>query len=77
MHAFSELPLVYVPNDALFEQAYRIASTYFVALYDALYLALALASGLRLVTADRRFSNLAQRRGIAAVAWFEDVAPVW
>lgn len=73
--SFLSLPVVYVDNDILFESAFRLACAYLVAIYDALYLALAVELGAPLITADRRFFNLAQQRHISSVAWFEDVAP--
>jgi predicted nucleic acid-binding protein len=73
--AFLNLPITYTANDLLFEEAFRLASHYMIALYDSLYLALAQALEVPLVTADRRFANLARQRQIAEVAWFEDVTP--
>jgi predicted nucleic acid-binding protein len=73
--AFLELPIVYVSNDLLFADAFRLASQYYASLYDALYLALAEHIDVPLITADRRFFNLAQQRRIARVRWFEDVTP--
>lgn len=70
------LPIIYVSNDRLFEEAFRLASRYFVAVYDALYLALAHALELSFITADARFYRLAQQRHLEAVAWYENVVPV-
>jgi predicted nucleic acid-binding protein len=68
------LPIAYVSNDNLLEDAFRLASRYAVALYDALYLALAEALDVPLVTADGRFFRLAQQRQIRSVVWFEDLS---
>jgi len=75
VEAFEALPIAYVPNELLFHGAFRIASRVQMALYDALYLALADALDAAFVTADRRLYNLAQQRGIARIAWFQDFAP--
>jgi len=72
---FLALPILYVANDRLFVEAFRIATRVQMALYDALYLALADTLDAPLVTADRRAHNLARQRGIARVVWFEDFSP--
>ncbi len=74
VRAFLDLPLTYMPNDLLIEDAFRLASVYQMALYDALYVALAQALEVPFLTADRRLFNLAQQRGIPEVVWFEDGA---
>jgi predicted nucleic acid-binding protein len=66
---------LYVSNDLLFHEAFRLASTYQMALYDTLYVALADALDIPFVTTDQRLFNLAKQRGVALVRWFEDVAP--
>jgi predicted nucleic acid-binding protein len=73
--AFLTLPLTYLADDLLFEGAFRLASSYQMALYDGLYLTLARVLEAPFITADRRFFNLAQQRGIRQVIWFEDVLP--
>jgi predicted nucleic acid-binding protein len=73
--AFLALLIVYVANDLLFRDAFQLASTFKMAFYDALYVALARTLEIRLITADRRLFNLANQRGLNAVAWFEDLTP--
>jgi predicted nucleic acid-binding protein len=46
-----------------------------MALYDALYAALADELEIPFVTADRRLLNLAQQRKLNRISWFEDLAP--
>lgn len=75
VRAFQSLPLRYVANDLLFADAFRLASALQMALYDTLYVALAAALDVPFVTADRRTANLARQRGLATVAWYEDVVP--
>jgi predicted nucleic acid-binding protein len=70
------LPMTYVSNDRLLEEAFRLASHYLVSLYDALYLALAHTLELSFITADARFYRLAQQRHLEVVAWYEDVIPM-
>ena len=75
VEAFRTLPITYVANDLLFVDAFRSASRFLMALYDALYLALADALETPFVTADRRLVNLARQRGIDRIALFEDFDP--
>jgi predicted nucleic acid-binding protein len=72
VQAFRGLPITYVANDLLLEGAFRLASRFQMALYDALYVALADAVDAPFLTADRRLFNLSRQRGIARVSWFED-----
>ena len=66
------MPIEYVPNDALFRDAFRLAADYQMALYDALYVALAEALAVPFVTADRRLANLGRQRRIATISWYSD-----
>lgn len=67
---FLALGLTTVGTDALIVAAYPLVHQHSIALYDALYLALALALGHVLVTADRK---LYQRIGhLPDVVWIGD-----
>jgi predicted nucleic acid-binding protein len=66
---------MYVANDLLLHDAFRLASRSQMALYDALYAALADELEIPFVTADRRLLNLAQQRKLNRISWFEDLAP--
>ena len=72
VEAFLAMPIEYVPNDMLFRDAFRLATDYQMALYDALYVALAEALAVPFVTADRRLANLGRQRGIATISWYSD-----
>ena len=75
LRGFLALGITFIPNDAVYEDAFRLATHYYVAFYDALYLAVAEQLDLPFITADRRFFTLAQQRRIARVLWFEDATP--
>jgi predicted nucleic acid-binding protein len=54
------------PHKPLAESAWRISTQYGQSFYDSLYLALALGSDARLVTADQRFYNAISRTPLAS-----------
>ena len=62
-----------VPTRTLIETAFAIAVERECSVYDALYLALALATTARLVTADRRLAAVGKQLRIE-VSLLEDVA---
>jgi predicted nucleic acid-binding protein len=59
--AFRTIPLIVEPSSSLLEQAFDLALAFEHPIYDCLYLALASARQLPLVTADGRMFDLAQR----------------
>ena len=66
------LPILYIANQHLFEPAFLLSSDYQMAFYDALYLAASRLLDVPLITADRRFYNLSQNRGLSDVRWLAD-----
>lgn len=58
-----DAPLVSIAIEMDIESALRLATDLNHPIYDCLYLALALRTDTYVVTADRRFVNLAGRRG--------------
>jgi predicted nucleic acid-binding protein len=64
---FRRLPLREVVEDALV-----LGMTYGLSVYDACYVALAVVSGLPLVTADRRLATVARQAGCEVVCFAEE-----
>ena len=60
--AFRAIPLIVEPSADRLEEAFDLALAFEHPIYDCIYLALAVARQLTLVTADRRMFDLAQRR---------------
>ena len=75
VHAFIDLPVTYLPNELLLEEAFALSCEYRIAFYDSLYLALAQLIDVPFVTADLRFMNLARQRSLPLTVWYEDFAP--
>lgn len=67
------LPIRRVALGAVLTAALRLAVTYGLSVYDACYVALARASGLPLVTADRRLAEAARAIGCEALCFTEDL----
>lgn len=58
------------PHKPLAESAWTISAKYGQSFYDSLYLALAVGTEIRLVTADKRFYNAIKRTPLANhIAW--------
>ena len=60
--AFRAIPLIVEPSADRLDEAFDLALAFEHPIYDCIYLALAVARQLTLVTADRRMFDLAQRR---------------
>jgi predicted nucleic acid-binding protein len=59
--AFQAIPLIVEPSSDQLEQAFDLALAFEHPIYDCIYLALAMARNLTLVTADGRMFELANR----------------
>jgi predicted nucleic acid-binding protein len=71
---FAAVPLATHPMASLLEGALDIALATEQSVYDGMYVALAVALGAPLVTADRRLVEALRRTPLAAhVVWVEDV----
>jgi predicted nucleic acid-binding protein len=57
MESLVPLPFPTFPAQALLESAFRIASTFDRSVYDCLYVALAVTSGVPLITADEKLAS--------------------
>ncbi len=69
----NELPLRYADNDfPLIKEAYRLAAELGVAIYDAVYIALAKQTGATIITADRKVFNKVKDRGNIQLLTFND-----
>lgn len=68
------LPVRRVSLGVVVGDALRLAVTSELSVYDACYVALAVASGLPLVTADRRLANAARKAGCDALCLTEEAA---
>ena len=67
-------PLRIFPSPDLYEEAWDIAVTHSRTFYDSLYLALAVKTNCRLVTADRKLLNAFQKLPLSAhLLWIEDL----
>ena len=67
-------PLTVVDGKPLIEQAFDLAHALGRTVYDSLYLALAIDTGARLVTADRRFHATVAAGPLAGhILWVEDL----
>jgi len=74
LRELQHLPLQRHPDELLFPAAVRLAHSTRQSLYDCLYLALAVALGGRLVTADRPFLQSLEQGPLAAhLCWVEDL----
>lgn len=74
LQAIRRAPLQLQPSDPLLEPAWEIASEFDRGIYDCIYLALAAASGSRMVTADRKLINaIAGSRLAEHLLWVEDI----
>jgi predicted nucleic acid-binding protein len=73
--AISRLPIAVHPSRLLSGAALQIACSTGLTVYDSLYLATALLTGSRLVTADRRLFETAGRKAPLRnrVLWVEDI----
>lgn len=75
LRELQQLPLQRHPDELLFPAAVRLAQSARQSLYDCLYLALAIALGGRLVTADRPFfQSLTQGLLATHLCWVEDLS---
>ena len=68
--AFSRLAIPTLGADDLIEEAYPLVRQYGIALYDALYLALAIRLPLPVITADAQFYRRVEETGLAL--WLGD-----
>jgi predicted nucleic acid-binding protein len=67
-------PLTLTPYATLLEDAFDLALTYQRAVYDCLYLALAVTGNCRLITADAKFVNGLKGTPLARVVlWLNDI----
>lgn len=72
---FKRFPVRTTPSILLISAALDIATRFNRTVYDSLYLALAMSSRCRLVTADRRLYDGLKRGPLApALLWLEDVS---
>jgi len=67
-----DLPYRRIPLRAVIEDALDLAVTLELAVHDACYVALAVVTGLPLVTADRRLARAARAAGCEALCFTED-----
>jgi predicted nucleic acid-binding protein len=67
---YSDRLLETINDDALITSAYAVAGSYGCALYDGLYVALALRLGMQLITADRRLFSRVQQ--VPNTLWVSD-----
>lgn len=70
---FLSLPLVFYDSPALILNAYALVHEYVIAIYDALYLALAQQLDVPFVTADRRLYQRIQQ--LPGVVWLGNYTP--
>ena len=69
---FKRFPLHTQTSKALLSPAWAFATQFAISVYDSLYLALAVSSDCRLVTADRILYNTLQRKPVAStLLWVE------
>jgi len=75
VEAVSRLPIEVYPSRMLSGAALQIAGSTGLTVYDCLYLATALLTDSRLITADRRFFETAGRKAPLKhrVLWVEDI----
>jgi predicted nucleic acid-binding protein len=74
MAAFATLPFEIRPSAILLPSAFELAMELDRTVYDSLYLALAVAEGCALITADAKFHAALVATPLAAhVQWVEDV----
>ena len=73
LRSLVELRIVVRPHQPLAEAAWAICTRYGQSFYDSLYLALALGSEARFVTADKRFFNALKDTPLAPhMAWVSE-----
>lgn len=76
MQILLRAPIIDTPIETLMPRAFAIAVAHMITIYDALYVALAEAGGMQMVTADERL--IRRLSGAAALAkllvWVGDVA---
>lgn len=70
---FLAVQIVFFDSDELITAAYSLVHQHGIAFYDALYLGLAVSTGIPFITADRRlYQRIAQ---LPFVVWLGDYAP--
>lgn len=75
MRAFLAVPVLKHPATPLLEPAFEIAHGAAQTVYDCTYLALAVALGCQMVTADEKFYQAPKVRSLARfLLWVEDIA---
>jgi predicted nucleic acid-binding protein len=67
-----DLPFRRVPVGVVVGDAFTLAATTGLTVYDACYVALAVASGLPMVTADRRLAGVAREAGCDVLCLSEE-----
>lgn len=74
LRQFMAIEIDTTPTSFLVDDALELACQYRRSIYDSLYLALAVMSQARLVTADKRLYNALQKTPLArSIAWIADV----
>jgi len=75
LSAAEELLAPLRPDDRVFYRAFAVALEHGRSFYDALYVALALQEGCRLVTADERLVNALRPSFGDTMLWLGDLPP--